>query len=90
MPEKSNHNLEIEFDTDKADIKSKYHEEIGKVADFLNKYPTATGTIEGHTDSTGGAAMNQKLSQRRAESVKDYLVQQLVLPQPASLPRGTE
>jgi len=74
-PEKVSITLEIEFDTGKADIKSKYHEEIAKIADFLNKYPTATGTIAGHTDNIGKAAMNQELSQRRAESVKNYLVQ---------------
>ena len=74
-PEKVSMTLNVEFDTGKADIKSKYHDEIGKVAAFLKKYPKATGTIEGHTDNVGNAAMNQKLSQRRAESVKNYLVQ---------------
>jgi OOP family OmpA-OmpF porin len=74
-PEKVSITLAIEFDTGKADIKSRYHEEIGKVAAFLREYPTATGTIEGHTDNIGKAAMNQELSQRRAESAKNYLVQ---------------
>jgi OmpA-OmpF porin, OOP family len=74
-PEKTSITLKVEFDTGKADIKSKYHDEIGKVADFLKKYPTATGTIAGHTDSIGNAVMNQNLSQQRAESVKNYLVQ---------------
>jgi OOP family OmpA-OmpF porin len=74
-PEKVSITLAIEFDTGKADIKSKYHEEIGKVAAFLREYPTATGTVAGHTDNIGKEAMNQELSQRRAESVKNYLVQ---------------
>ena len=42
---------------------------------FMKKYPTAKGIITGHTDNIGGAAMNQNLSQRRAESVMNYLVQ---------------
>jgi len=75
LPQKVSIALRVEFDTGKADIKSKYHEEIGKVADFMKKYPTATGTIVGHTDNVGKAEMNQALSQRRAESVMSYLVQ---------------
>jgi OOP family OmpA-OmpF porin len=74
-PQKVTMTFAIEFDSNKADIKSQYHEEIGRVADFMKKYPTTTGTIEGHTDNTGSAEMNQRLSQRRAESVKNYLVQ---------------
>lgn len=67
--------LDVEFDTAKADIKKKYHAEIGRVADFLTKYPTVTGIIEGHTDNIGSAEMNRKLSQRRADSVMNYLVE---------------
>ena len=83
-PEKVSMTLKIEFDTGKADIKSKYHEEIAKVADFLKKYPAATGTIEGHTDNVGKAEMNQKLSQHRAENVMNYLVQKFGI-EPARL-----
>ena len=75
-PRKVSITLAIEFDTGKADIKSKYHDEIAKVADFMKKYPTAKGLITGHTDNVGGVAMNQELSQRRAESVINYLVQE--------------
>lgn len=67
--------LEVEFDTAKADIKKKYHAEIGKVAEFLKTYPDATGTIEGHTDNVGGADYNLKLSQRRADAVMTYLIE---------------
>jgi OOP family OmpA-OmpF porin len=66
--------LKIEFDTGKAVIKPKYHAEIGKVAEFMKKYPEANGVIEGHTDTVGGKAYNQKLSERRAASVRTYLV----------------
>jgi OOP family OmpA-OmpF porin len=67
--------LAVEFDNDKAVIKPEYHQEIGKVAEFLQKYPTVNGVIEGHTDNVGNAAYNLKLSQRRADSVRKYLVE---------------
>lgn len=67
-------NLNMEFDTDKADIKPQYHEAIATVGEFMKKYPTTTAIIEGHTDNVGGAAYNMKLSQKRAENVVAYLV----------------
>ncbi len=66
--------LKVLFDTDKAVIKSKYHNEIKQVGDFLNKYPNATGVIEGHTDNQGGAEYNLKLSQKRADAVRAYVI----------------
>jgi len=66
--------IDIQFDTNKADIKPKYHEELKKLGDFLKEFPNAKGTIEGHTDSVGTKAANMKLSQRRAESVRNYLI----------------
>jgi len=74
-PETLTIKLDVQFDTAKADIKKKYHDEIGRVAEFLTKYPTVTGAIEGHTDDVGDAGMNKKLSQRRADSVMKYLVE---------------
>lgn len=66
--------INIEFDTNKSDIKPTYHDELKKVADFLKKYPKATGVIEGYTDSVGSKESNMKLSQRRADSVRSYLI----------------
>ena len=66
--------LEVEFDTAKADIKSRYHEELKKVGDFLKEYPEAKGVIEGHTDNIGSLKMNMALSQSRAESVRNYII----------------
>lgn len=66
--------LDIKFDTDKADIKPRYRDELKKVADQLAKHPKATAVVEGHTDNVGSAAYNEKLSQRRADSVRQYLV----------------
>jgi OOP family OmpA-OmpF porin len=75
VPEKVCITLNIEFDFDKSNIKPKYHEEIGKVADFMNKYPETTAVIEGHTDNKGSYPYNIKLSERRADSVRNYLIE---------------
>jgi len=73
-PEKVSIALKVEFDTNKAIVKPKYDKEIKKVADFMTKYPSTTAVIEGHTDNVGKEAANVKLSQRRADSIKEYLV----------------
>lgn len=67
-------NLNMEFDTGKADIKPQYRDEIAKVGDFMKQYPTTTATIEGHTDNVGSHEFNMKLSRQRAENVVAYLV----------------
>ena len=66
--------LLVEFDTGMATVKPKYNNEIKKVADFMKEYPDTTAIIEGHTDNVGKEAANVKLSQRRADSIKAYLV----------------
>ncbi len=66
--------LKVQFDTDKAVIKPRYHNDIKQVGDFLKKYPNATGVIEGHTDNQGGAEYNMKLSQKRADAVRAYII----------------
>ncbi len=74
MFEKGRATINIEFDTNKANIKPKYHEEIKKFADVMQDHPDLNVIIEGHTDNVGAKAYNEKLSQRRAESVKKYMV----------------
>lgn len=66
--------IKVEFDFDSAAIRPAYHAALGDVAAFMQKYPTAVATIEGHTDSTGPDSYNQGLSERRANSVRDYLI----------------
>jgi OOP family OmpA-OmpF porin len=68
-------NLNVLFDFDKSDVKPKYHDEIKRVADYMNAYPWEKATLEGHTDSKGTDAYNQKLSQRRVDAIKKYLVE---------------
>jgi OOP family OmpA-OmpF porin len=75
IPEKVSITLLVEFDFDKAVVKPQYHSDIEKVANFLQAYPKTTGVLEGHTDSIGSEEYNMKLSQRRAESVKTYIVE---------------
>ncbi len=64
----------VEFDTDKAVIKTKYDSDLNKLGDFLKEFSKAKGEISGHTDNVGSPNYNQKLSERRAASVKKYLV----------------
>jgi outer membrane protein OmpA-like peptidoglycan-associated protein len=49
---------------------------LNKLVFFLNKHPDRSVAIEGYTDSVGSEDYNQALSQRRADSVRSYLVRQ--------------
>ncbi|OQX74806.1 MAG: hypothetical protein B6D59_01275 [Campylobacteraceae bacterium 4484_4] len=66
--------LKILFDYDKADIKKAYRLELEKVVEVMKKRPDVRLEVEGHTDSIGTYEYNQKLSQRRADAIKRYLV----------------
>jgi OOP family OmpA-OmpF porin len=72
--EKGRVTLNVEFDTAKSIVKKSYHGEIAKLAEVMKKYPDLKITVEGHTDNVGGLTYNEKLSQSRAEAVKNYLV----------------
>ena len=65
----------IYFDYDKATIREDSLVSIEKIAGVLKAYPGAKVRIEGHTDSIASDAYNQKLSERRAESVKAKLIE---------------
>ena len=63
------------FAVNSAAIRSGLDSELTRVAQVLNAYPQTTLTVAGHTDSTGSEEYNQTLSQKRADSVKNALVQ---------------
>ena len=64
----------ILFDTGKATIKDQSAAVLQNIIGILQEYPNAKFNIEGHTDSVGSEALNQKLSQERASSVMNYLI----------------
>ncbi len=68
--------LKTQFDFNKAAIMPRYKDKLQKVAEFMIKYPETTTVIEGHTCSMGTAKYNLKLSEKRAQAVKDYLIRE--------------
>jgi OOP family OmpA-OmpF porin len=74
--EKGRQTLNVEFDFDKSTIKKGYDKDINDLAKVMRDYPDLNVVIEGHTDSIGTAAYNKKLSQRRADAVKKYMVEE--------------
>ena len=65
----------ILFDTGKATIKERSEEVLKNIVAILEEYSYARFSIDGHTDSTGSASLNQKLSEERAYSVMNYLIE---------------
>lgn len=65
---------DISFDTGRADIKSNFRPILDRFATGLVENPNAKINIIGHTDSTGGDAINDPLSVNRAARTRDYLV----------------
>jgi outer membrane protein OmpA-like peptidoglycan-associated protein len=71
----------IYFDFDKSDIRYDAELELQKVLAVLNKYPEISLDIRAHTDSKGPAAYNEALSERRAQSTRQYLVENGIDPE---------
>ncbi|MEN3040096.1 MAG: OmpA family protein, partial [Bacteroidia bacterium] len=65
----------IFFDFDKATLRPESEIELIEVVRLLRENPLWRVEVQGHTDSIGSTAYNQKLSQQRAESVREYLIQ---------------
>jgi outer membrane protein OmpA-like peptidoglycan-associated protein len=67
---------DVLFDTGKYSLKLGARERLAKVAGILLSYPGLNIEVGGYTDNVGGDGMNQRLSENRAASVRDYLVRQ--------------
>ncbi len=67
---------DVLFDVDRATLKPGAREKLARIAGILATHPDLKIEIEGHTDSTGSEVYNQRLSERRAESVHAYMSQQ--------------
>jgi len=65
---------DILFDTGKADLKPQAKSNLDQMAAIMKKYPENILAINGYTDNTGSNSVNEALSQRRAQAVKDQLV----------------
>lgn len=71
---------DIFFDSNSSNLKPGAYSEIDRISKVLNNYPQTTIKVEGHTDSTGPEEYNQRLSEKRAETVKDVLIKKTVDP----------
>jgi OOP family OmpA-OmpF porin len=70
VPERITMAMEMEFDTNRAELRPQYRQELRKVVNFMKANPRVTATVEGHTSNHDGThAQAMQLSQRRAESV---------------------
>ncbi len=69
------------FEFDEYEIPAEYTLVLDRFAELLRKHPGVPATIEGHTDSLGTKDYNYELSQKRAQAVRDYLVQRNIQPE---------
>ena len=70
----------LSFDSGASQIKPENFDLLGKVEKAIDVFPRSELTIEGHTDSHGGDDSNQALSQQRAESVHQYMINAMRIP----------
>jgi outer membrane protein OmpA-like peptidoglycan-associated protein len=71
---------DVTFDFDSAAVRPGLYGEVDRIAQIMVKYPQTHIIVEGHTDSVGAERYNQQLSERRANAVKNLLVQRGVDP----------
>jgi outer membrane protein OmpA-like peptidoglycan-associated protein len=67
---------DVLFDTDQSSLRPLAREKLAKVAGIVSGHPGLRLNVEGYTDSVGGDEYNQRLSEQRGASVRDYLIQQ--------------
>lgn len=72
--------MPVEFTIDSARIAPAYEDNVLTVAELMQRHPSLTLIIRGHTDATGDASHNQALSQERAAAVRHYLISKGIAP----------
>jgi outer membrane protein OmpA-like peptidoglycan-associated protein len=72
---------DVLFDTARFTLRPAAREKLAKISGIVLAYPELRLEVEGHTDSVGSDTYNERLSQQRAASVRDYLIKQGV-PEP--------
>ncbi|MFK5925575.1 MAG: OmpA family protein [Desulfuromusa sp.] len=80
--------LHINFGHDSTKVGPEFNSEIAKAAQCINDYPGNAVIIEGHTDSSGSAKYNQELSQRRADAVKNRLMEKFNVKESRMITQG--
>lgn len=79
---------DVSFDSNSAYVKSQFHPVLNSFADSLRRNPNTHVVIIGHTDSTGGAHINDPLSLNRANATRDYIFTQVRGPRIQTSGRG--
>jgi outer membrane protein OmpA-like peptidoglycan-associated protein len=72
---------DVLFDTGKYTLKEAAREKLARLSGIVISHPGLNLQVEGYTDSTGSDAFNQKLSEQRADTVREYLISQGLNPQ---------
>lgn len=80
--------LKVNFGFDSTKVQEKFFSDLGELAAFLKRFEDVQVDVEGHTDSTGPEDYNQQLSQRRAQAVVDYLVNEHGIDRSRLEPKG--
>ncbi len=81
-------NISIAFDANSTQVDGIPQGSVQTIMEYLVKHPRETLVITGHTDSVGSDAFNLELSRRRAQSVKQYLVEQYAIDENRLIVRG--